>query len=90
MRRVVWTSPAAYAAGRAVVNQARLAVLAMRLPSLTHAAIAAVMSGVCVAADNSASRHRLAPFIFAFGECEDSRSRAAHSDLWPEMSRRAL
>jgi len=85
MRRVVWASPAAYVAGRAVVNQARLAVLAMRLPSLTHAAIAAVMSGVCVAADNS-----LAPFIFAFGECEDSRSRAAHSDLWPEMSRRAL
>ena len=39
-------SPSAIASGRAVVNQARFAVLAIRRPSLTHAAVAAVISGV--------------------------------------------
>jgi hypothetical protein len=41
-------------------------------------------------ANDSASRHTLAPFIFAFGEFEDSRARAAHPDLWPGLRRRAL
>jgi len=36
----IWASPSANAAGRALVNQARFAVLAMRRPSLTHPAIA--------------------------------------------------
>ena len=41
-----WTSPFADASGRAGVNQARFAVLAMRLSSLTLLLTAAFISGV--------------------------------------------
>jgi len=60
-----WASPFADATGRAGVNQARFAVLAIRLSSLTLLLSQRSTQASGWRADNSATRHRLAPFIFA-------------------------
>ena len=77
------------AAGRAGVNQARFAVLTMRLSSLTRPAVAGLFQAFGFARTIPHPGTRFPP-TFSLRDYEEGRSRAAHSDLWPEMSRRAL
>lgn len=69
--------------GRALVNQARFAVLAIRRPSLTHPAVAGLFQASAYAADNSASRHTLASLNSALAEMKQ----ADHGPLIPTISR---
>jgi len=71
------------------VNQARFAVLAMRLLSLTRPAAAGLLQAF---ASQQTIPHPGTgfPSSFSRSESEERRSRAAHSDLWPEMRRRSL
>ena len=86
-KRVSWASPFASAAGRALVNQARFAVLAMRRPSLTHPAIAGLFQASAI---RQTIPHPDTGLPSDFLRKLQGRSRTAHSDLWPEMTRRAL
>jgi len=71
------------------VNQARFAVLAMRRRSLTHPAAAGLFQASAIQQTNPQPGTGF-PTSFSRSESEGRRSRAAHSDLWPEMTRPAL
>ncbi|WP_416877468.1 hypothetical protein [Litorimonas sp.] len=86
---MTWASPFANASRWAGVNQARLAVLAVRPSSLTHPAAAGSFQASASQQtiphlDNAYPRH------FREGESDGRRSRVAHPDYSPGLTLPAL
>ena len=76
-RRVFRASPFAFASGRALVNQARFAVSAMRLPSLTRPAVAGLFQAFGFSRTDPHPVTRLLPLHFLEMLCKPFTRRSS-------------